>query len=48
MVLTACGCLLLFCAGVAVCLFAWLSYASFAGTRADRSEEFDELESVDN
>ena len=48
MVLTTCGCLLLFCSGLAVCLFAWLSYASFAGTRADQSEEFDELESVDN
>lgn len=31
MVLTKCGCLLVFCSVLAVCLFCWLSYASFSG-----------------
>lgn len=37
MVLTKCGCLLVFCSVLAVCLFFWLSYASFSGTRTNRS-----------
>jgi hypothetical protein len=37
MVLTKCGCLLVFCSVLAVCLFCWLSYASFSDTRTRRS-----------
>jgi hypothetical protein len=37
MVLTKCGCLLVFCSVLAVCLFFWLSYASFSGTKTSRS-----------
>jgi hypothetical protein len=36
MVLTICGCLLVFCSVLAVCLFCWLSYASFSGTKTSR------------
>ncbi len=36
MVLTKCGCLLVFCSVLAVCLFCWLSYASFSGTKTGR------------
>lgn len=39
MVLTKCGCLLLLCSVLAVCLFCCLSYASFSGTRTRRSGE---------
>ncbi len=37
MVLTKCGCLLVFCTVLAVCLFCWLSYASFSRTGTRRS-----------
>jgi hypothetical protein len=37
MVLTMCGCLLLFCSVLAFCLFCWLSYASLSDTRTSRS-----------
>jgi hypothetical protein len=36
MVLTKCECVLLFCSVLAVCLFCWLSYASFSGTKTSR------------
>jgi hypothetical protein len=36
MVLTEFGYLLLFLCGLAVCLFAWLSYASLSQPRDDR------------
>jgi hypothetical protein len=37
MVLTKCGCLLVFCSVLAVCLFCWLSYASLSSTGTRRS-----------
>jgi hypothetical protein len=37
MVLTKCGCLLVFCSVLAVCLFCWLSYASFSSPGTSRS-----------
>ncbi len=44
MVLTKCGCLLLFCSGLAVFLFCWLSYTCLLGGRAGRSTDMDEPE----
>jgi len=37
MVLTKCGCLLVFCSVLAVCLFCWLSFASFSSPGTGRS-----------
>jgi hypothetical protein len=37
MVLTKCGCLLVFCSILAVCLFCWLSFASFSSPGTSRS-----------
>jgi hypothetical protein len=36
MVLTKWGYLLVFCAGLAVCLFCWLTYSSLTGPRRSK------------
>jgi hypothetical protein len=46
MVLTMCGCLLLFCSGLAVLLFCWLSFTCLLRDRVGRSTDIEEPEAT--